>query len=810
MSKKFLCIHGHFYQPPRENPWLDEIEIQESAHPYHDWNERIFWECYAPNGSSRILDEQGFIKRIVNNYESISFNFGPTLLWWLKAKHPALIDVLKAADLKSRDRLGGHGNAMAQVYNHIIMPLADPVHKKLQVLWGIEVFKNIFGRNPEGMWLAETAADIETLKVLHDHGIKFTILSPYQAFRIRPIEADENSWEDVSGARLDPTRPYRAFLDRNKSAYIDIIFYDAPISQAVSFEGLLKDGEYLAARLKNGFSDSREHDQLLTVATDGESYGHHTIFGDMALSYALDRISREDDIELTNPAAFLESHPPEWEVEIFSPSSWSCPHGVERWRSDCGCSTGNPGWHQRWRAPLRKALENLLSKLNKHFEKEAPRLLSDPNGALERYIQVLLDDGERSRIEFIDREKASPLTDVEISKALKLLEMQRHGMLMFTSCAWFFDEISRPESVQVMRYAARAAQLCRETGGDDPENDLIKDLESAESNVPEFKNGAEIYRRFVLPSKVGVGRLVAHRAIASFFEADDDTPSAYTMESIDESEAEHGALTLKTALLNVKFTYTLQSVKAAHATLRVDPNDFHCAVRAVADDTEYEAMKRSVLKAFSEGGVTETIRAMDADFSPSYFTLKDLFLDRKSSILRRLADEQIAKHKERLKEIYEGLIPLMSELKEHGMRLPAGFMSVCNWLLTEDLVEGVKKLLNKGEEGSLSEAVKQAKIWDVDTQNPSLKYDIEKELLSAVEKIRSLSDTYDMNRITAVLAFMNELGMDLNLWRAQNYMYNFLMRTFEKGKDPSDLPELQRLCSLLKINIAAVKSSAHG
>jgi alpha-amylase/alpha-mannosidase (GH57 family) len=484
--ERYICIHAHFYQPPRENPWLEAVECQDSAYPYHDWNERITTECYAPNGASRILDEKGYIRQIVNNYGRISFNFGPTLLSWMQENSPQTYQRILESDQENRERFSGHGSALAQAYNHMILPLANARDRQTQVIWGIRDFERRFERAPEGMWLPETAANLATLEALAAQGIRFTILAPHQASRVRAI--DGRSWKDVSGGRIDPTRAYLARLPSGKT--INIFFYDGPISRAVAFEQLLDSGERLVARLKSGFSDRRTWPQLAHIATDGETYGHHHKHGDMALAYALDRIESDAAIQLTNYAEFLENFPPTHEVQIIENTSWSCAHGVERWRSDCGCNSGRAGWNQAWRGPLREALDYLRNCVAEVFESQGGALLRDPWAARDDYIDVILDRSPDSLWRFFEKHSRKELQPVETTDALKLLEMQRHAMLMYTSCGWFFDEVSGIETLQVLQYAGRVIQLARETGNLDLEPRFLERLAAAQSNVPEFGDGA--------------------------------------------------------------------------------------------------------------------------------------------------------------------------------------------------------------------------------------------------------------------------------------------------------------------------------
>ena len=490
--ERYICIHGHFYQPPRENPWTGTVEQQSSASPYHDWNERITAECYASNASSPILDGDGQVVRALNNYARMSFNFGPTLLSWMERHKPDVYHAIIEADRVSRKRFSGHGSAIAQIYNHMIMPLANQRDKKTQAIWGVADFQKRFGRSPEGMWLPETAVDLETLEVLAEVGVKFTILAPHQARKVKLIGQVE--WHDVSGGKIDPTRAYLCPLPSGRS--MNIFFYDGPIAVDVAFGNLLNNGELFAKRLHQAFRDTSDWSQIVHIATDGETYGHYHRHGDMALAYCFHTIERDSLARLTNYGEYLQRCPPTHAVEIVEKSSWSCAHGVERWRDDCGCHSGShPGRRQAWKKTLREAMDWLGERLAAVYEEEAALYLREPWEARDDYIEVMLDRGPDRVERFLQRHAARKLSGQEREKVFKLLEMQKHAMLVYTSCGWFFDEISGIEAVQVMRYGARAMELAEEVTGTELEPEYVRMLAAAPSNVD--GNGAAVYDLFV-------------------------------------------------------------------------------------------------------------------------------------------------------------------------------------------------------------------------------------------------------------------------------------------------------------------------
>ena len=496
---KYICVHGHFYQPPRENPWTNRIEAQPSAAPFHDWNERITEECYRSNAESKILGEDGKIEKVVNNYAKISFNFGPTLFNWLEKEAIDVYRKILDADKESQKQFGGHGSALAQCYNHMIMPLANERDKKTQVIWGIKDFEYHFGRKPEGMWLPETAVDVETLDYMAECGIRFVILAPHQAKAISKIE-EEGRWRPIHKEKVNTQCPYVCDLPSGKT--ITIFFYNGSIAHDVAFGNLLTNGENFAKRLVSELSDDKEP-RLSHIATDGETYGHHHRFGNMALAYMLEAIEKNKLAKLTVYGEFLDLCPPKYKVLIHENTSWSCFHGIERWRWDCGCCLQpKEGWNQKWRRGLRQALDWLRDVNIYLFEREMEKLSQDPWVLRDHYIEVILHNEEAHRRAFINRHFQTQLSDSDAQKVMNLLETQKQAMLMYTSCGWFFDDIGGLEVRQILQYAARLIELVKKTLSIDLEKNFLHILKTAKSNDPHIKHGEHVYREVLESSLV--------------------------------------------------------------------------------------------------------------------------------------------------------------------------------------------------------------------------------------------------------------------------------------------------------------------
>lgn len=769
-AERYICIHCHFYQPPRENPWLESIEVQDSAYPFHDWNERITSECYAPNLAARMIDGNGRITDIVSNYSRISFNFGPTLLAWMSAFAPDVYAEILEADRLSVSLRSGHGNALAQVYNHIIMPLANSRDRRTQVLWGIRDFQKRFGREPEGMWLAETAVDLETLEHLAAAGILFTILAPNQAMKVRKIGSGK--WKDVTGGRIDPTRPYIVRLPSGKR--ITVFFYDGPISSAVAFEGLLKKGEDLAQRLVSGFSGERTWTQLMHIATDGETYGHHHRFGDMALAFALNHIESQGLARLTNYGEFLERFPAVHEVSIYENTSWSCAHGIERWRGDCGCNSGgHGGWNQGWRGPLRDALDWLRDELAQAYTRKALEYLQDPWSARDDYIDVILDRGQEAVDAFFAKHGRRVLNADERTIVLKLLESQRHGLLMYTSCGWFFDELSGIETVQIIQYAGRAIQLIEDICGKGREKTFRSLLEKAKSNVPEAGNGARIFDRFVKPVAIDLKKVAVHYAVSSVIEDFGDHTEVYSF-SVDKEDyfrIAAGRTTLTIGKVLVTSRIIGDSEHISFALLHMGGHAFNGGAREYRGEEIFRAMRKEITAAFEKADFAEVIHLMDRHFGMHNYSFTSLFKDRQHAVMNLLLKDTYEKYETVYRDLFEGERILMNFFREAGMAVPNAFKAAAEFVLNVDLKEAFSQDVLDGNR--IRGIVKEIEKWGLRYDTVEIELIIRKRLkeqMSLFHGNPSDVSLIEAMKTTAELFWL--LPIEVNLWEIQNIYFS--------------------------------------
>jgi alpha-amylase/alpha-mannosidase (GH57 family) len=788
---RYICIHSHCYQPPRENPWLESIELQETAYPYHDWNERISAECYAPNTASRTLDGERRIVRIVNNYASTSFNFGPTLLSWMESKAPEAYHSVLAADRESRERFSGHGSAMAQAYNHAILPLANTRDKRTQVIWGMEDFRWRFGREPEGMWLPEAAVDIETLEILAEEGIKFTVLSPYQADSTRGLGTDR--WRDVSSGGIDPTRPYLQKLPSGRS--ISLFFYDGPVSQAVAFERLLDSGERFAGRLMSAFSDTRDWDELVHIATDGETYGHHHRYGEMALAYALHHIETQQLARITNYGEYLATHPSTHEVKIKEDSAWSCSHGVSRWTRNCGCNSGGHSeWNQEWRQPLRDALNWLRDEVAPLYEAAAARLVRDPWAARDHYIRVLLNRSPERRANFLRHHAAVPLTQAQEIRLWKLLELQRHAMLMYTSCGWFFDELSGIETVQVIQYAGRVVQLAEELFEIAVERPFTERLTLAKSNLAQHQNGARIYETMVKPAMIDLEKLAAHYAISSMFESYSDRTQiyCYTVDREDYALAETGRFRLAVGKARFISEITQEAKDLSFGVLHFGDHNLTGGVRHYMGEEAYDELARHASDAFNRADVPEVIRLLDRGFGTNIYSIKSLFKDEQRKILDQILKSTLQDAENAYRVVYEHHAPLMRFLHGLNLPVPAIIQNAAGYAMNSLLRHACEA--RPFDIDRIRTLLEEARVGGAHLDHTTLEFTLRKRIEWLSDRFYAEPiDNTELERLNAALALKAYLPFELNLWSVQNKCYEVMQTEYPRMRRLADTGDAESL-----------------
>lgn len=783
-SPRYVCIHGHFYQPPRENPWLDVVEVQESAAPYHDWNERVTAECYEPNAAARVLDERGRIVKLRHNYAAISFNFGPTLLAWMEVSHPELY-----ARILEADRLGvqryGRGNAIAQAYGHAILPLADARDKVTQVRWGIADFAYRFGRHPEGMWLPETAVDEDTLRVLAEHQIRFTILAPHQA---RRVSYDGGVWQELHGEGIDPSRPYRCELEGGRS--ITVFFYDGPLARGIAFEGWLRDGRALAEKIV-ARCHGMHAGSLLSVAADGETYGHHHRFGDMALAAALDALEARDDVRLINYASYLQAAAVRDRVEIRPWTSWSCAHGIERWRSGCPCHAGHPEWQHDWRAVLRESLVWLKQELDNLFEQVGERWFPDPWEARNAYIEVLLDPRSERRDAFVRRFAPRATTPGARVAVWKLLELQRNALLMFTSCGWFFDDPSGLETTQILAYAARAMQLGAEFG---PALDtgFRQRLHAMRSNLPRYSDGVEIFDRLVWPRASDHRRVVAHYAMNALF----DPPPAlqrsyvYRLLSKERTFDTGGSVSFVAGKVEVTEEHTEDSGTFDYGAVHLGGHDFLCFVDA-AQPTRDAAWRQRLLTMFRTQPLADVLRELETRLSGWRFTLADVFAAERRQILSRVTADVLARAGQGYERIVSENRRLIEFLVHHGLEIPEELRMAMVFVVRRLWERRVREFAAENAElDELLAVAEEGRRWGVELEKSTAARVWGEALAEAVTEIASDGGLGAYRRALHLIEAASRVGVAVDMRKAQDRFFH--LRQQPPVRASSVGPELLR------------------
>jgi len=801
-----VVLHGHFYQPPRESPWTDEIPEQPSAHPYHDWNERIHRECYRPNTVSRVLDGYGRIRRIVNNFEQLSFNVGPTLLSWLESTHADTYARILDADRRSRARRRGHGNAIAQAYHHMILPLANPRDRRTQVLWGLRDFALRFGRQAEGMWLPETAIHADTVEVLVQCGVRFTVLSPFQARRVRSRAG--GPWHEVSGGRVDPRQPY--VVRAPGGGELVVFFYDGPVSQSMAFEKLLHSADRLAERLALVVDPERSGPQLVSVAVDGETFGHHQPFADMCVASFCSDKAAVRGFRLTNYAELLDDLEPTHEVELESGdggegTAWSCAHGVGRWWRDCGCSTGaQPGWNQAWRQPLRQALDGLRDGVAALFERHGAALLHDPWAARDDYVEVADRHDASARLDaFLSRHLRPGLGEEQQIAARTLLEAQRHAMAMYTSCAWFFADVSGIETIQNLRYAARCIELMREISALDLEGPFLAALSRVPSNLS-GENAAGFYERWVRPDVRTAEHAVTSRALLGALDLGRGRRRFYGFDvvSADESPvvlAGHGG---RRGHLQLVERRTGRVREYAYVALQYAPRLLACFA-APAGAARHEQLGRELLRLKSDLTRLELERILAGLYGATMRGISDLLPAERHHIAATMAGERVAAVRVHARAVFDESLELLRDFAEIGLDLPEELRQACELSVQADVLAAATSLRPPyGDEATqrLRDALRLAHELRLHVRLEPVTRIASEHLLEQTRRLGARPDRFAFTAAGNLLGLAETLQLPLDRTESEEQVHTLVENLLAALAAPSpEIPEAAMLDAALDL-----------
>ncbi len=704
---------------------------------------------------------------------------------WLEENDPLCYSAILEADKEGMKRFSGHGPAMAQVYNHIIMPLASRRDKETQVKWGIADFVKRFGRKPEGMWLAECAVDTETLEVLAENGIDFTILSPYQAQSARLT--GWGSWQDVSGGKIDTRCPYVCNLPSGRK--INLFFYDGDLSQRIAFGGLLDDGGNFARELVNT-NPSHGKPVLCHVATDGESYGHHHKHGDMALAYCLECLENNAEAQLTIYGEYLSFYPPESEVKIIENSSWSCAHGIERWRSDCSCGDGSSCYHHKWRKPLRDAMNYLRDELVELYNKS--EVFNDAWEARNDYINVILERADENVDAFLKRHLSVELTHENGIKALRLLEMQRNALLMFTSCGWFFDEISRIEPVQIMRYAARAMDLAKLVYGVDLEPEFLKILAEAPSNVPELHDGAKIYELRARQGRVDRKQMAAYYGITSLF---DDFRREFSEGCWDMSgsamnvtaEGEHTKFSAGKVRVHSRITRAdgdyLFAVKINEG---IEGGSALISCGICETDMEEEITPDEVIELSAMYDSEDREKLLFEKFGYDQYTLNNIPSNSRHRIINMLLQQDIHSLEDALVNKVRNYDQLLERLTLLGSKPPAILKLAAEFTLTSEIVAKLEDSFPDVE--GIRRRFEVAGFWRIEPDEERIRFafsDCMNEILTSL-CVGGLDVNAVENLNELVALFTSKFEWHLSLYESQNLYYELLKQNADTLRNDSE------------------------
>jgi alpha-amylase/alpha-mannosidase (GH57 family) len=746
----------------------------------------------------------------------------------LEKNFPSVYQKILEADREGLRKFG-HGNAMAQVYNHIIMPLANERDKETEVLWGIADFEKRFHRKPEAIWLPEAAVNYPTLQVLVKHGMRYLILSPFQALRVRTFGG--RRWTDVSQGRIDSTQPYRCFIKDSSGKklldqFIDLFFYNGVLSKEIAFGDLLKDGNTFCNRFTQFYQESKGRPQLIHIATDGETYGHHKKFGDMALAYALDKGFPARGFEVINHGAFLKRFPPVYEVEIDEGAkgegtSWSCSHGVGRWEENCGCSTGGKaGWNQKWRRPLREALDLLRDELVQIFEKEGEKIFKDVWEARNGYIEVILNRSPKRIKSFFEQYGLKDLDEKVRIKGLKLLEMQRHALQMYTSCGWFFADLAGLETILILQHAARAIQLAEECTGQEIEKKFLARLSEAESNLPEMGKGDQVYQRLVKPKCVTLDKVVNHFAISSLFDEGEGERKifSYRVEKIHYEKIEKGEDLLVIGQVRITPEVIPEPKEFLFGLIPAEKEVFRTWVSEKNEDIRFDVLKEKAHAGFGKGG-EEMDKVLTLLLGNQFFTIQNTFKEERQTIFQKLVKKEFDEHCQIYAELFDKTKQVVEALSREGLEIPYEIRVAAEITLSHRLFQEINQLRRDfkatREKGEIDRIIEVAKEHGYDLRKEdslSVLNQILMEKMNALQKSKGSDLSWQEEQIEAVMILLDlakKWDFSISLEEAQNLMGQILEECFgnlekcwwEDGTPKLFSPNLITLAEKLGFNV---------
>jgi alpha-amylase/alpha-mannosidase (GH57 family) len=798
-----VVLHAHFYQPPRDNPWTESVDREWTAAPFHDWNERIEAECYGANTHARVFGESGRVVDIVNNYAHLHFNVGPTLFSWLESKAPYTYARILEADRASCRLHDGHGGAIAQAYSHAILPLCNDRDRDTQIRWGIADFRYRFGRAPEAMWLPETACDLVTADALARHGMRYVILSPHQAKRVR--DAHSGSWRDVSDGSVDPRRPYRLALREGRS--ITCFFYDGPIAHAMSFEAMLDTSRGIAQRLRAAALPGGGSNQLIHVATDGETYGHHKRHADRSLAYFVRKEAEAHGLRLTTYGAHLDRVSVDDEVELKDGegTAWSCAHGLGRWIRDCGCNAGRqPGFRQGWRGPLREALNGLRDDAARIFEDLGENWLRDAWGARDEYIEVVLRCTPEARGAFLARHARPQLSSADRVRVFELMEAQRMTQLMYASCGWFFDDLAGLETTQIMKYAGMAARLLESASGRPALPAFLERLSLARSNIQQEGNGADIFLRHVTPGEVSPKRRVARFASSTLFGG---TPSrvkdpAYEIETLDRVVFAQASHQMVVGRVHLRRTRTERATAFIYGAAALPERDMHCGVIASDDEATFEAILRDAQTVFEQPSTPRVIRLIDRHLGPDFFSVRELSDAGRAEFIEHMVTDLIERLGATYGYLYDEHRRTMEAFERAGTEVPRELRMVAEYTLARRLDAAVMEAADPTDPGLVRTAKgisRQARELGIKLVAPRSASRLQELLARAAELLEGECDVSQAEHTIALLSLTEVLGVQVAFDRLQDVVLE-LLRGKAVASWPKDLRE--RLARQVGVEVA--------